>query len=111
VYNALTIPTLLLGVIVSACLGGWEGLASSLPGAGLGFGLLVVFFAVGGVGAGDVKLLTAVGAWLGPYLTYQVFVASALFGGVYALVLVFIRTGVLGLAVELISARQTLLNP
>jgi prepilin peptidase CpaA len=111
VYNILTLPMLLLGVVVSTWLGGWGGLTSSLLGAGLGFGLLVAFFAVGGVGAGDVKLLTAVGAWIGPYLTYQVFVASALFGGLYALVLVFHRGGVLGLAVELIAARRTLLSP
>jgi Flp pilus assembly protein protease CpaA len=111
VYNLLTVPMLVLGVVASTCLGGWDGLLSSLLGAGLGFVLLVVFFAVGGVGAGDVKLLTAVGAWLGPFLTYQVFVASAIFGGLYALALVFRRGGVLGLAIELISARRTLLSP
>jgi prepilin peptidase CpaA len=111
VYNVLTFPMLFLGILVSTWLGGWGGLTSSLLGAGLGFGLLVVFFAVGGVGAGDVKLLTAVGAWIGPLLTYQVFVASALFGGLYALILVFRRGGVLGLAVELIAARRTLLSP
>ena len=111
VYNALTIPTLVLGVAVSASLGGWAGLVSSLLGAGLGFGLLVIFFAAGGVGAGDVKLLAAVGAWLGPSLTYQVFVASALCGGAYALILVFRRGGILGLAVELISARRALVCP
>jgi prepilin peptidase CpaA len=111
VYNALTFPTLILGVIVSSCIGGWEGLVSSLLGASLGFGLLVVFFAVGGVGAGDVKLLASVGAWLGPYLTYQVFVASAFFGGAYALILILGRVGVVGLAIELIAARQALLNP
>lgn len=111
IYNVLTLPMLIIGIIVSACLGGWGGLSSSLLGAGLGFGLLVIFFAAGGVGAGDVKLLTAVGAWLGPYLTYQVFTASALFGGLYALILVFRRVGVLGLMVEVIAARQTLLSP
>ena len=111
VYNLLTIPMLVTGACVSTLLGSWEGLVASLLGAALGFVLLVFFFAVGGVGAGDVKLLTAVGAWLGPYLTYQVFVASALFGGIYALALVFRRGGVLGLAIELIAARRTLLDP
>jgi prepilin peptidase CpaA len=111
VYNVLTLPTLLLGLIVSTILGGWSGLGSSLLGAFLGFGLLVVFYAVGGVGAGDVKLLAAVGAWLGPYLTYYVFIASALFGGIYALILVFSRGGVLAMMIEFINARQTLLSP
>jgi prepilin peptidase CpaA len=111
VYNILTIPMLASGLVVSTFLGGWGGLASSLLGAGLGFGLLVVFYALGGVGAGDVKLLTAVGAWLGPYLTYQVFVAAALFGGAYAVALLLARAGIVGLAVELIAAKQTLLSP
>jgi prepilin peptidase CpaA len=111
VYNVLTIPMLLTGLCVSTALGGWAGMGSSLLGAGLGFGLLAVFYAAGGVGAGDVKLLTALGAWLGPYLTYQVFVASAIFGGIYALALVLGRGGVLGVAVELIAARNALLSP
>lgn len=111
VYNVLTIPMLLGGFLVSTMLGGWGGLTSSLMGAGLGFGLLVVFYAVGGVGAGDVKLLAAVGAWLGPYLTYQVFVASALFQGLYAVVLVLMQYGFFGLAIELIAARERLLSP
>jgi prepilin peptidase CpaA len=111
VYNILTFPMIAAGLVVSTFLGGWGGLASSLMGAGLGFGLLVVLCAMGGVGEGDVKLLTAVGAWLGPYLTYQVFVATALFGGAYAVSLVLIREGVMGLAVELIAARQALLSP
>ena len=111
VYNLLTLPTLGLGLVGSAWLGGWQGLATSLLGAGLGFGLLVVFFALGGVGAGDVKLLAAVGAWLGPFLTSQVFVASALCGGLYALALVFARGGVCGMAVELIAAGEALRSP
>ena len=111
IYNVLTIPMLLTGLCVSTALGGWTGLGSSLLGAGLGFGLLVVFFAVGGVGPGDVKLLTAVGAWLGPFLTFQVFVAMAIFGGLYAVAIVLRREGVLGLAVELIEAQDRVFRP
>ena len=93
VYNALTFPLIVSGPIASALLGGPEGLKASLLGAALGFGILAVFFAMGGVGAGDVKLLTAIGAWLGPYLTAQVFVASALAGGLYAVTLLALRGG------------------
>ena len=111
VYNILTLPLLLAGLCVSTVLGGWAGLGTSLLGAGLGFGFLVVFYAAGGVGAGDVKLLTAVGAWLGPELTYQVFIASALFGGLYALVLVLGQNGLPGMVVELMAAQHALLHP
>jgi prepilin peptidase CpaA len=111
VYNALTYPALLAGLIVSTLLGGWGGLASGLMGAGLGLGLLVIFHAMGGVGPGDVKLMAAIGAWLGPYLTYQVFIASALFQGAYAVILVIGQYGLMGLAVEMASARQMLRSP
>jgi prepilin peptidase CpaA len=42
---------------------------------------------MGGIGAGDVKLLAGVGAWLGLPLTFYVFIASSLAAGVYAMVL------------------------
>ncbi|MHC5540098.1 A24 family peptidase, partial [Singulisphaera rosea] len=102
VYNALTFPALFTGLAVSAVLGGGAGLGSSLLGAALGFSTLVVFFMMGGVGAGDVKLMTALGAWLGPYLIVQVFLASALAAGLYALVLIVMRGGMFSAAVELL---------
>ncbi|WP_435011147.1 A24 family peptidase [Tundrisphaera lichenicola] len=108
VYNALTFPTLVLGLVVSAWLGGWEGFLVGLLGAGLGLGLLVVFFAMGGVGAGDVKLMMAVGAWLGPYLTYQVFLASAFAAGLYAVILICSRGGLMALFAEIFLLRSML---
>jgi len=111
VYNLLTLPTLALGLIASTLLGGWAGLWSSLLGSGFGFAILVVFFALGGVGAGDVKLLTAVGAWLGPFWTLQVFIASALAAGVYACLLIFLRGGFLAVALEILSVRQAVFQP
>ncbi len=66
VYNVLTFPALLAGLVVSAWLGGFEGLVASGLGAALGFGVLVVFFALGGVGAGAVNVMAARGAWIGP---------------------------------------------
>ena len=111
VYNLLTLPALALGLIVSTALGGWAGLGASLLGAGFGFGILAVFFALGGVGAGDVKLLTAVGAWLGPSWTVHVFIASALAAGAYAVALLFVRGGVLGVAVEVLALRRAIFRP
>jgi prepilin peptidase CpaA len=45
---------------------------------------------MGGIGGGDVKLMAAIGAWLGMPLTFYVFVVSSLAAGVYALVLVIV---------------------
>jgi prepilin peptidase CpaA len=58
-------------------------------GALFGFGVLLAFYVLGGMGAGDVKLMAAVGAWLGMPNTFYVFIASSLAAGAYALVLIF----------------------
>jgi prepilin peptidase CpaA len=59
---------------------------ASLLGALTGLGLLLIPFARGWVGAGDVKLLAAVGAWLGVERTVYCALAGAVFGGALAVV-------------------------
>jgi prepilin peptidase CpaA len=86
VYNLLTIPLLASGLAYHAISG--EGLASSALGMLFGFGILIVLHVMGGVGAGDVKLMAAIGAWLGIETTFYVFIASALAAGIYAVILV-----------------------
>ena len=87
VSNAWTLSLLASGLIFRAAVTGWPGLGRSLEGAGFGFAALLVPYALGGMGAGDVKLLAGVGAWLGLPMTYEVLIAAALMGGVYALIL------------------------
>ena len=69
-------------------MGGGQVLLWSLGGAALGLALLLPLYAIGGMGAGDVKLLAGVGAWIGPVLIWGAFVCSALVGGVMALAMV-----------------------
>jgi prepilin peptidase CpaA len=88
IHNALTMPLLLSGLVFHATSGGTTGFGNSLLGALFGFGSLLVFYIMGGMGAGDVKLMAAVGAWLGMPLIFFVFVASSLAAGAYAVVLV-----------------------
>jgi prepilin peptidase CpaA len=88
VYNLLTIPLLLSGLVYHGVVGGFPELTKSFTGALFGFGILVAPYVMGGMGAGDVKLMSAVGAWLGLSLTYRVFIASSIAAGLYALVLV-----------------------
>ena len=88
IYNALTVPLLLSGLAYHAVVGGVAGLSGSLAGALFGFAALLAFYVMGGMGAGDVKLMAAVGAWLGLPLTFAVFLASSLLAGLYALILV-----------------------
>jgi prepilin peptidase CpaA len=89
VHNALTLPLLVSGLIYQGVTAGTAGLVNGLLGALFGFSALIVFWMMGGIGSGDVKLLAGVGAWLGLTLTFYVFIASSLAAGVYSIVLLF----------------------
>jgi prepilin peptidase CpaA len=95
VHNVLTLPLLVSGLLYHAAVGGSLGFAGSVFGALFGFALLILLHLLGGMGAGDVKLMTGVGAWLGLPLTFYVFLASSLAAGAYALVIIlaYRRTG------------------
>jgi len=83
--NWLVLPFFVLGIAVSTWFYGWHGLAQSLEGAGLGFLIYGVLFWMGGMGAGDVKLCAAIGAWIGPFQLFIALVLTGLVGGVMAL--------------------------
>jgi prepilin peptidase CpaA len=83
--NYLTFGTALAGLAVQAALHGWSGLPAGLLGLALGLGLLLPFYLLGGMGAGDVKALAALGAWLGPTQTLYLFIYMAMAGGIIAL--------------------------
>ena len=83
--NWLVLPFLAIGIVVSAWLHGWHGVAQSLEGMALGLVLYGALFVVGGMGAGDVKLCAAIGAWIGPQQLFLALVFTALAGGLMAL--------------------------
>jgi prepilin peptidase CpaA len=87
VPNWLTFPMIASGWIYSTTcspLAGWEGLWFSLLGTAVGLAVLLPAYAVGGMGAGDVKLMAGVGAWMGGRVTLHAFAVSALVGGAIA---------------------------
>ncbi len=84
--NWLVAPFFACGILVSSWLHGWHGAAQSLEGAGLGFLIYGVLFFMGGMGAGDVKLCTAIGAWIGPGQMLIALVLTGLVGGAMALI-------------------------
>lgn len=83
--NWLVLPFFVCGVAVSSWLHGWHGALQSLEGTGLGILIYGVLFWLGGMGAGDVKLCAAIGAWIGPGQLFIALVLIGLVGGVMAL--------------------------
>jgi prepilin peptidase CpaA len=83
--NALTFPAVATALLFHLLTGGWSAAGWSIAGCLLGFFLFFPLFALRGMGAGDVKLLAAVGAWLGPSQVLIVALATSLAGGVIAL--------------------------
>lgn len=88
IANRLSLTVLLTGLAYGGVVGGLAGLGASLAGALFGFGLLILPYSVGGMGAGDVKLAAGLGAWLGMAATFEVIVAAFVATVVYALVVV-----------------------
>ncbi|MGE0481491.1 MAG: prepilin peptidase [Phycisphaerae bacterium] len=88
VPNWLNAALALAGLAAQASWFGADGLGRGLAGFAVGFGLLIVPWLMHGMGAGDVKLMAAIGCWLGPWLTLISFVAGAIVGGIAAVVMI-----------------------
>lgn len=93
VPNILTFPLALSGLGFHTIADSGNGFLFSVGGLGLGLVLLLGFYVYGGMGAGDVKLLAAVGAMVGPQNVFVGFLFTALFGGLYAVALMVWRVG------------------
>ncbi len=77
-----------LGLLAQLSYFGLAGLGNGVLGLLVGFGVLIVPWIMHAMGAGDVKLMAAIGAWLGPYLTVLGFGLGVLIGGAMGVVLI-----------------------
>jgi prepilin peptidase CpaA len=97
VPNWLTFPMIISGWVYSSSAAAWTGdpwwcgLGWSVLGMSVGLLLLLPAYAIGGMGAGDVKLMAGVGAWVHVTHTFYAFCAAAIVGGVLAVAMVLIR--------------------
>lgn len=89
--NWLVVTGLGTGLALNTVLGGWGGLRLSLAGFGVGFGIYFLLYMVHAMGAGDVKLMGAVGSLVGMSNWFFLFAAAAITGGAAAIVLIVVK--------------------
>jgi len=86
--NYLTFGSAVLALVYSAVTAGLPGLGVALAGWAVGILLFIPFFLLRGMGGGDVKLLAALGAWVGPAALLSLTFYTAIAGGVMALMVI-----------------------
>jgi prepilin peptidase CpaA len=89
--NWLVLAGIIVGFIWNVYTSGWSGLLRASEGLGLGFILYFPLYLIRARGAGDVKLLAAVGAIAGPANCLWIFMLTAILGGIIALVILMFR--------------------
>jgi prepilin peptidase CpaA len=89
--NGLTFGASLLALAYAMGMSGVEGFETAAMGWLTGAALFFPFFALRGMGAGDVKLLAALGAWLGPSQVIWVAVFATMAGGILAIIVSLAR--------------------
>ncbi len=105
--NWLTISALVLGFAWHLANGTWR---EAVWGTLLGAVIYLPMWLAGGRGGGDVKLMAALGAWLGPASWIQLFVLTALIGGIWALILVIAKRRLLATLQNIWSILRSLVT-
>lgn len=95
IYNKILLPFLILAFVNHLVTGGISGLGITLAGTAVGFAILLIPYFMGGMGAGDVKLLAVIGALKGTVFVLTAAVYMALAGGILALFVLLFRKGAL----------------
>jgi prepilin peptidase CpaA len=89
--NWLTFPSMLFGICYHAYTNGYHGFILSMAGLLLGICVFIPFYIAAGMGAGDVKLMGVVGVFLGSSGVCVAFLATAIVGGIYAIILLWLN--------------------
>jgi len=84
IYNMVLLPAVILAACYHLYTGGLPAVFFSMEGLFLGLALLLIPYLMGGIGAGDVKFLAAIGALKGPSFVFVTFLAGAVAGGILA---------------------------
>ena len=98
--NVLSLGGILLGIALHTWILGIVGFAAGVLGAAVGIGIFLPFYLHRGMGAGDVKLMGAVGAFLGPHNALLATGLSLAAGGLLGIIILTLRGGLKPLAVR-----------
>ncbi|QGQ22831.1 prepilin peptidase [Gimesia benthica] len=79
IYNVLTVPFFVLGIVYQLAFNGWEGLLYGFLGFIAGFGIFFLIWMAGSGAAGDVKMMGALSMWLGFRATIAVMIVGTVF--------------------------------
>ncbi len=93
--NKLITVVVGLGLVTNTIISGWTGFALATAGFFAGLIILIIPFLLGGIGAGDVKLLAAIGCLLGPGFAAAAFLYGAVFGGIWAVIVLLKKKNLL----------------
>lgn len=93
ILNVVTLPAILIGILFYTITLGYDGFLFSGKGFLVGLGVLLIPYLLGGMGAGDVKLMAAIGALTGKTFTFHAFIFTGIIGGIIALVLIIKSKG------------------
>jgi len=89
--NRLTYSALVVALVLRGASLGLPGLKSGAIGVLIAGGLFLLLFVLGAMGGGDMKLMAAVGAWVGSNEVMTLILAAALAGGVLAIGRMIVR--------------------
>ncbi|MFD1636906.1 A24 family peptidase [Evansella tamaricis] len=106
ILNIVTFPAMIAGLTINTFLLGWDGLLFSTLGLITGFALLVIPYALGGMAAGDVKLLMAIGALKGAVFVFGSFLYIAIIGGMIAFLILLVKKELLHSMKRIIFSAQ-----
>lgn len=91
IYNKVLFPALLIALLLQVILYGWAGVTQYFIGLGVGLLILLLPYLLGGIGAGDVKLLAFIGAAMGMNFVLWTSLYMALVGGAIAVIYMLIH--------------------
>jgi len=91
IYNTNTFGAIVTGLLLYSASFGLKGFMLSIEGLFLGISLVIIFYILGAMGGGDVKLFGAIGCLGGSSFVFQVFVYSTIIGGIMGIIYIFYK--------------------